>query len=277
MGSNSSLKSWDRTSCVRRIYAMLCRYTYLQRRSLPRTLNMFFWPVMELLVWGYVTLYLQRAAASIANVIVFLIGAMIFWDLLYRSQQAVSLGVMEEVWTRNLINTLITPLRLWEWMVATFLYGLLKGVIVTVLLATLAVWLYHFELWRLGWWLGLFAFEVLIFGWAVGLMTAGLLFRYGYAAEALIWGIPFLIQPFSAVFYPLSVLPSWARAIAHALPSTYVFEGMRSVIQQHTLDWRLLGISTGLNMIYLTVGAVIFRALFVSARATGRLARIGVE
>src|SRR5437870_2956768 len=98
---------------LRRIYAMLCRYTYLQRRSLPRTLNIFFWPVMELLVWGYVTLYLQRAAVPLSNVIVFLIGAMIFWDLLYRSQQAVSLGVMEEVWTRNIINTLITPLRLW--------------------------------------------------------------------------------------------------------------------------------------------------------------------
>ena len=262
---------------LRRIYAMLCRYTYLQRRSLPRTLNMFFWPVMELLVWGYVTLYLQRAATSIAGVIVFLIGAMIFWDLLYRSQQAVSLGVMEEVWTRNFINTLITPLRLWEWMVATFLYGLLKGLVVTVLLAMLAVWLYHFELWRLGWWLGLFAFEVLIFGWAVGLMTAGLLFRYGYAAEALIWGIPFLIQPFSAVFYPLSVLPSWAQTIARCLPSTYVFEGMRSVIQQHTLQWSQLGAATGLNALYLLLGALAFRALFIASRASGRLARIGVE
>ena len=263
--------------CGRRIYAMLCRYTYLQQRSLARNLNIVFWPVMELLVWGYVTLYLQRTAAPIAHAIVFLIGAMIFWDLLYRAQQAVSLGVMEDVWTRNLINTLITPLRLWEWMAATFLYGLLKGIIVTVLLAVLAHWLYAFDLWRYGWWLGVFALELLVFGWAVGLMTAGLLFRYGYAAEALIWGIPFLIQPFSAVFYPLDVLPRWGQLFAKTMPSTYVFEGMRRIIHDRALDGQLLVAATTLNLLYLLVGALIFRALFLSSRASGRLARIGIE
>ena len=262
---------------AQRIYAMLCRYTYLQRRSLPRNLNIVFWPVMELLVWGYVTRYLQRAAAPMAHVIVFLIGAMIFWDLLYRSQQAVSLGVMEEVWTKNFINTLITPLRLWEWMTATFLYGLLKGIVVTVLLAALAFWLYDFELWRYGWWLGCFALELLWFGWAMGLMTAGLLFRYGYAAEALIWGIPFLIQPFSAVFYPLDVLPRWGQVFAAIFPSTYIFEGMRSVLIHRTMDWRLLSAATALNLGYMMLGALAFRWLFVSSRASGRLARIGVE
>ena len=260
-----------------RIYAMVCRYTYLQRRSLPRNLNIIFWPVMELLVWGYVTRYLQRAAEPLAGVIIFLIGAMIFWDLLYRSQQAVSLGIMEDVWTRNLINTLITPLRLWEWMASTFLYGLIKGIVVTVLLAVLAYCLYDFELLRYGWWLGWFALELFWFGWAVGVMTAGLLLRYGYAAEALIWGIPFLIQPFSAVFYPVEVLPAWGRALAAIFPSTYVFEGMRRILTQHALDLRLLFMSTLLNLVYALLGVLTFRALYASSRASGRLARIGTE
>ena len=265
-----------RASC-RRIYAMLCRYTYLQQRSLARNLNIVFWPVMELLVWGYVTIYLQRAATELSRVVVFMIGAMIFWDLLYRSQQAVSLGVMEEVWTRNLINILITPLRLWEWMAATFLYGLLKGIVVTALLAVLAHWLYAFDLWRYGWPLGWYALELLMFGWAVGLMTAGLLFRYGYAAEALIWGIPFLIQPFSAVFYPIEVLPRWGQLFAHALPSTYAFEGMRRLMRERVFDGQLLLTATALNAAYLLVGALLFRQLLASSRASGRLARIGVE
>ena len=262
---------------ARRIYAMLCRYMYLQQRSLARTFNIIFWPVMELLVWGYVTRYLQRVAAPLSNTIIFLIGAMIFWDLLYRSQQAVSLGVMEEVWTRNLINTLITPLRLWEWMTATFLHGFLKGLVVTVLLAVLACWLYAFQLWQYGWWFALFGLELLWFGWAVGVMTAGLLLRYGYAAEALIWGVPFLIQPFSAVFYPLDVLPSWARGFAAIFPSTYVFEGMRSVMLSHAPDPQALLTATGLNIVYMGVGVLLFRWFFVSSRASGRLARIGVE
>lgn len=256
---------------------MLCRYLYLQRRSLPRNLDIVFWPVMDLLVWGYVTLYLQRSASSLAEIVGFFITAMIFWDLLYRSQQAVSLGIMEDVWTRNLINTLITPLRLWEWMAATFLYGLCKGVVVTSLLAVVAYALYGFELMRYGWWLGWFTLELLWFGWAVGVMTAGLLLRYGYAAEALIWGIPFLIQPFSAVFYPVDVLPRWGQAFAAIFPSTYVFEGMRRVLTEHTLDARLLWASTGLNLLYMLAGAAVFRWLLNASRATGRLARIGVE
>jgi len=257
---------------------LLQRYLLLHRRSLIRSFDNFFWPVMDLLIWGFITLYIQEAAGGpIAQLIVFLIGAMISWDIHYRGQQAVTLSLMEEIWTRNIVNMLIAPIRLWEWVAASFLYGLLKVSIVTLLLALLAQGLYAFELARVGWAFLPLAAHLLFFGWAIGLFTAGLLLRFGYAAEALIWGIPFLIQPFSCVFYPVSVLPGWAQGIALCLPSTYIFEALRRVLQAGTVSgmtWLLIG---GLNLLYCALGAALFVWMFRRARAAGRLARLGQD
>jgi len=262
-----------------RIWAMFQRYLVLHRRSLIRAFDIFFWPVMDLLIWGFVTLYIQEdiAAGSAAHLVVFLIGAMISWDIHYRGQQAVTISLMEEIWTRNIVNILIAPIRLWEWIAASFLYGALKVGIVTALLALLAQWLYAFELLRVGWAFFPLAANLLLFGWAIGIFTAGLLLRFGYAAEALIWGIPFLLQPFSCVFYPLGTLPAWAQAIARCLPSTYVFEALRAVLQGGLITWTVWPLILGLNALYVALGIGCFVWLFRRARADGRLGHLGQD
>jgi len=270
--------SWNGTSrgSRQRILAMFQRYLFLHRRSLIRVFDIFFWPVMDLLVWGFVTVYLQEAMPSpLAGLMIFLIGAMISWDIHYRGQQAVTISLMEEIWTRNLVNLLIAPLRLWEWIVASLLYGALKVGVVTILLALLAKALYAFELWQAGWMFVPLAVSLLIFGWAIGLLTAGLLLRFGYAAEALIWGIPFLIQPFSCVFYPLSTLPPWAQGIARCLPSTYAFEGLRLILQHGSAPWTIWLPIVSLNLLYTLLGMAWCVWMFRHARAMGHLARLG--
>src|SRR6185295_8010003 len=128
--------------------------------------------------------------------VLFLIGAVISWDIHYRGQLAVSIALIEEIWTRNLVNVVLAPLRLWEWVAAVFLFSALKVAVITVLLATIAHYLYAFTLPAAAWTVAFLAANLLVFGWAIGLLTSGLLLRFGYAAEALIWGVPFLIQPF---------------------------------------------------------------------------------
>lgn len=237
-----------------------------------------FWPVMDLLIWGYVTLYIRQAASGLAaQIAIFFIGAMIFWDIHYRVQQGVTLSLMEEVWTRNIINVLIAPLRLWEWVAATCLYSLMKVAGVVVVLGGLAQALYAFRLTSVGWIAVPLAAQLLIFGWSIGIVTAGILLRFGYAAEVLIWAIPFLIQPFSAVFYPLSVLPAPAQAVGWGLPTTYVFEGLRMVLQEGRLEPWYLAAASGLNLLYMMLGGVVFVRLFRTAQASGRLSRLGQE
>ena len=264
------------SSSLIRIRALLRRFLYLHRRSLIRVFDVFFWPAMDLLVWGFLTLYIKEVAAGgpVARMIVFLIGAMISWDIHYRGQQAVTMALMEEIWTRNILNILISPLRLWEWVTASFIYGFIKVALVTLILAVIAQALYAFNILQIGWAFLPLAANLLFFGWAIGLLTAGLLLRYGYSAEALIWGVPFLIQPFSCVFYPVSVLPVWAQWIARSFPTSYLFEGLRMTLRGDAIPGGLWLAVIGLNIFYIALGVWFFVWMFGRARASGHLSRL---
>lgn len=262
-----------------RIGAIFRRYFILYRRSLIRTFDIAFWPVMDLLIWGFVSVYLEReiAGAPGAGIVLFLIGALIGWDVHYRGQQALTISLMEEIWTKNIVNLLIAPIRLWEWIAASALYAALKVLAVTLILGVLAKLLYAFDLMRLGWTIIPLWASLLVFGWAIGLMTAGLLLRYGYAAEALIWGIPFLLQPFTCVFYPVDALPVWAQWIAKLLPTSYTFEALRMVLLGRTPGAALWWTILGLNAFYLAAGTSVLLYCFHLGRKHGRLARLGQD
>lgn len=262
-----------------RIKSMFMRYAYLHKRSMARTLEFFFWPVMSLLVWGFVTTYFQSIVMSDkARVVYFLISAMIFWDVLYRAQQTVTLAIAEDIWTHNIQNVILSPLRLWEWMASMFLFGLIKVIVVVIFLSVVALGLYRFHFFdMMGFYLFPFMASLLFFGWGIGVMTSGLLLRWGHAVEALIWGIPFLIQPLSAVFYPVATLPIWLQFISKLLPSTYVFEGIRSVTATGAMNWSLFGWSVVANLIFFVLSSVVFMVLFREARSAGRLGRLGMD
>lgn len=258
-----------------RIATVVRRYVLIHLRSPARLLDLFFWPVMELFVWGFFTVYLrQNTLDGAGRVMLVLINGLVFWDILFRSQQALSLAFMEELWTRNVLNLLISPLRAIEWVTGASLYGLIKtGIIVGVLLA-LATLLYAFQLGALGFYFVPLAFNLLVFGYGMGLFTTGLLLRWGHAAEALIWGIPFLIQPFSAIFYPLSVYPRWLKPFCLLLPSTWVMEGMRGVVLTGRFDWRSFLWSLGLNAVYTTLFTLFCARMLERGRVTGQLVRM---
>ena len=262
-----------------RISAMFLRYLYLHRRSLPRTFEIVFWPVMELLVWGFVSVYIQNISQEpLSKIAVSLINAMIFWDILYRSQQGVSISFIEDIWTQNIVNLLISPLKIWEWILATFIYGFIKTSLIMLILSLIAFTLYRFNLIsQLHFYLIPLVFNLLLFGWALGIFTSSLVIRWGHAAEALIWGVPFLIQPISAIFYPLSILPVWMQCISKTLPSTYVFEGMRAVIHTGQMPYDYFFKALLLNLVYFILAGLFFNWMYRQARISGRLGRLGMD
>lgn len=258
-----------------RVLAVLRRYVLIHHRSPARLLDFFFWPVMELLVWGFFTVHLkQNALDGGGRWMLMLLNGLIFWDILFRSQQALSLAFMEELWTRNVLNLLIAPLRTLEWVMGAWLYGLFKTGIIVAILVTLATALYAFSMSVLGFYLVPLAFNLLLFGFGMGLFTTGLLLRWGHAAEALIWGVPFLIQPFSAIFYPLSVYPAWLKPLCLALPSTWVLEGMRGVVNTGVFDWNGFWIGLGLNLVYTALFTHFCARMLDRGRQTGQLVRL---
>jgi ABC-2 type transport system permease protein len=258
-----------------RVSALLLRHLYLYRRSYIRAGEVFFWPVMNLVLWGFVTAYLQRLV--LPEAVSFLLGGLIFWDVLYRSQMAITLSVTEEVWVKNLLNIFIAPIRIVDFLLATALMGVIRAVANVLILGSLAYVLYAFNLLTMGIALLPFLVSLLLFGWGVGMCTMALMLRFGQAAEALAWGVPFLLQPISAVFYPVDVLPPWLQTVAHLLPSMYIFEGMRLALYTGTVDGSLLLTAFVLNVVYLAGGAGFFGWMLRQAREKGYLSRLGMQ
>jgi ABC-2 type transport system permease protein len=260
-----------------RVRALALRYTFLYTRSVPRVAEMFFWPVMDLLVWGFLTVYLLRVENHVPAMFTFLLGSMIFWDILYRAQQAVTISFLEDIWARNLLNIFVAPVRIGEFIAATYVVGFVKILITVAVLASLAWWLYSWNLFQMGIALVPLFANLLLMGWAVGMVTTALIMRWGQSAEALAWGIPFLIQPVSAVFYPLDVLPAWLHPISLSIPATHVFEGMRQVLAGKGLSAYHLIWAFGLNFVYLIAAGLFFRWMFGIARQKGLLAKLGTQ
>jgi ABC-2 type transport system permease protein len=259
------------------VSGLVLRYTYLYRRSLPRILEMIFWPSMDLLVWGFVTRYLTKMNPTAGGAVTFLIGAMIFWDVLYRSAQGVTVSFLEDLWSKNIMNVFVAPVRLREFVAATFLVGIGKTGFIVLLLAGLSVVLYGFNLDSLGLSLIPFFANLLIMGWTIGIFTMAIIMRYGQSMEAMAWGVPFLIQPFSAVFYPVNVLPVWMQTVAWCLPSTPVFEGMRAVLREGSCPLHLFWYATALNAFWFILASLFLGNMHRVAREKGYLAKLGTQ
>lgn len=258
-----------------RIWALLTRHLYVYRRSPVRLVEMVYWPFLDLLVWGFLSLYLKETASGAPQFVAFFIGALIFWDILYRAQQGSSLAYLEEVWSRNLLNLFVSPLTAGEFALGIILISLFKVLFTTTAMTALALLLYAFNLFELGPALVPFVCNLLLMGWSVGLLTTSLIMRWGQAAESLAWALAFLFQPISAVFYPVSVLPPILQSVAMGVPAAHVFEGMRAVIQGQPYPSAHLLMALALNVVYALVAIAIYRNTFRVVRERGLLAKVG--
>ncbi|HCB35686.1 MAG: hypothetical protein A2W52_00875 [Candidatus Taylorbacteria bacterium RIFCSPHIGHO2_02_49_25] len=259
---------------LHRINALLIRHLYLYQRSFPRIMDIIYWPVMELLVWGFLSVYIEKMNLGGFNVVTVLLGAVIFWDFLNQSQKSVSIAFLEEVWEKNLLNIFVTPLRLSEFFVSTLLIGLVRLILVGIILAVLSSLIYRFNLFALGFALIPFVLNLFLFGWALGLLANAVILRFGTSAQILAWGFIVLIQPFSAVFYPVSALPSFLQPISYLLPSTYVFEGMRSVIATGSVSAAHLWGAVVVNAVYLLFMLWFFFRMFAYVKREGKLLKL---
>jgi ABC-2 type transport system permease protein len=260
---------------ARRIGGMVLRYFYLMRSSWPRLIELAYWPTVQMILWGFITLFLARNSTYIAQAFGVLLSAVLLWDVLFRSQLGVSVSFFEEMWSRNLGHLFVSPLRSYEFICALLLMSFIRTTIGVIPASLLAIAFYDYSIYSLGLPLVAFFFNLLVMGWSVGLMVSGMVLRAGLGAEGLAWAAIFALAPVSGIYYPISVLPEWLQTIAYLLPSAYVFEGMRAIIVEGSVEPRLLVTATLLNLVYLSAGAAIFLACFRSARQRGQLLQVG--
>src|SRR5579864_2107505 len=213
-----------------RVAAIMLRQFYLYGGSPVRVVPLFAWVTVDIVLWGFITRYLNAIASSGLNFVPALLGAVLLWDFFIRVMQGVTTAFFEDVWSRNFLNIFATPLSISEYIGGLVLSSIATssvGLVVMLLLTTLVFGLSFFVYGVL---LVPFILVLFLFGIALGILGSSVVLRYGPAAEWFVWPIPALVSPFAGVFYPIATLPVWMQLVSRLLPPVYIFEGIRSIV-----------------------------------------------
>ena len=257
---------------IQRIYALLMRYQNIAFGSFPRLLSIFYWPTVQILFWGFFTnFFMSNGEFGVWSALNIILSAVVLWDVLFRGQLGLTMSFFEELWSRNLPNLFITPLKDIEIVIGLILTSFLRTLLGITPAIFFANFFFNFHLFNLGFFLIFFFFNLIIVGWSVGFVVSGLVLRFGHAFEELAWAIIFMILPFSCVYYPLDSLPNTLQWVANILPTVHIFESMRSIlIDNEIINSRILIIIT-LNSFYLFCSIIFFLNMIKVSRKKGLL------
>ena len=260
-----------------RVSAIVLRQFYLIRGSFSRVVPLFAWVGIDIVLWGFITKYLNSVAESGFNFVPALLGAVLLWDFFMRVMQGVTMAFFEDVWSRNFLNLFATPLSMSEYVGGLVITSTLTssvGLLVMLLLATLVFGLSFFSY---GLVLILFLLILFFFGIALGIFACAMVLRLGPSAEWFVWPVPALLSPFAGVFYPLSTLPQWMQTLSHILPPAYVFEGVRAIVSGRAFPQVYLIAGIGLDVLYILLAYLFFSRTYRYAVRTGLIARYSAE
>jgi ABC-2 type transport system permease protein len=254
-----------------RVGAMVLRYWYLLRSSWPRVLDLIYWPTVQMCMWGLLQTYIGQQGGVFARTGQTFIGAVMLWDMLFRGQLGFSISFLEEMYSRNLSNLMISPLRPMEFVVSLMIMSIVRLAIGMVPVTLLAIAFFGFNLWGLGFALAAFFANLMLTAWTIGILVSGLLLRNGLGAENMAWSIMFIFLPVTCVYYPVATLPDWLQVMAWALPPTYVFEGMRALLIGHVFRADLMLEALAINIALFVLAIFAFLGFLDSSRRAGSL------
>jgi ABC-2 type transport system permease protein len=257
--------SWNRVAAV------MLRHIYLLRRSPVRLLELWYWPFLNMLMWGFISVYLRTSSFGIVQAVGLFLGAVVLWEVLVRSNLGMTITFVEELYSRNLGHLFISPLRPHEFLVAHVGMSLLRTMIGVVPAALSMAPLFGYSVFGLGVPLAAFFLLLAMFGWAFGMAIMSILIRWGLAAEGFAWASMFVFLPIAGVYYPISSLPEWLQPVSWALPMAYIFEGMRAIILDGVVRMDYLVKALALNILYMSLCMALFLWMFRVARSKGLL------
>jgi ABC-2 type transport system permease protein len=253
---------------IRRILGMMLRHYYAMTKGPIQLSDLFYWPLVDILLWGITSVWIQTQN-NLPNLPLLIMTGLIFWQVVIRGAFDISMGMCQEFWNRNLVNLFSSPLKISEWSAGMVLTSFLK-LSITISFGSVVIWmLYALNVFTLGWAFLPFVISLVLFGWAIGFLAASMIIYWGHQVEAIAFMIGFVFAPFSAVFYPVKILPIWAQKIAWALPTTYVFEGMRQILSTGIFPTQFFWTSIFLDLIYLLATLTFFHFMFEKSRTKG--------
>ena len=258
-----------------RMYALSIRHLYLIKSSFPRILDLIYWPTIQILLWGFISQFFTMYSDYYNNTVGVILSCAILYDFLFRSSISFNMLFLEEIWSRNFVNLFVSPLKISEVITALTSTALLRTLIGIVPAIMLMSPLFGVSLLTMGPPLFLLFLSMYLFGTTLGLLVTSGLLRFGPAFENTAWSSLFLLAPLGCVYYPLSILPDWLQILAKFLPLVYIFEEVRSILVNNTVNYSNIISALVLNFIYFASAVMIFYSAFHEARKKGTLINMG--
>ena len=258
-----------------RIYGLFLRHFFLIKSSLPRILDLIYWPTIQIILWGFISLFFSTYSSYYNNTLGVILTCAILYDFLFRSSISFNMLFLEEIWSRNFTNLFIAPMRISEIIISLVVTALIRTLIGLVPAILITSPLFGISILNLGIPLFFLFLSLYIFGITLGLFVSSGLLRYGPAFENIAWSSLFLLAPLGCIYYPIEILPNFFQIIAKGLPLVYIFDETRNILLNGFVNYENLKLAYILNLIYLTFGIILFYFSFLKARIKGTLINMG--
>ena len=258
-----------------KVYGLSLRHFYLIKSSFPRVLDLIYWPSIQIFLWGFISKFFTETSSYYSDTVGVLLTAAILYDFLFRSSISYNMMFLEEIWSRNFTNLFIAPIKISEIITALTLTAILRTMIGLVPAAILAIPLFGVSIFKLGLPLLFLLISLYIFGITLGLLVTAGLIRFGPSFENIAWASLFFLAPLGCIYYPIEVLPNWLQLVAKFLPLVHIFEEMRNILMNSTVNSYEIFKGTLISLMYFIFGVVVFYIAYSGARIRGTLINIG--
>lgn len=253
---------------ITRITALVRRHLLLTFRSADRLLNLIYWPLITLIVWGSSFLWIGNQENA-PHLLATILTAIILWQVTYRISLEVANNLYEEILSRNIVNLFSTPLCFAEWIVAMIILSIFDTIAIGIISSCMLWMLFNINLFAFGLQTLLCFLVLFISGLSFGFIVSSMFIYWGSGMRDMMHAIVWLIGALSALYSPVAVLPLILQKIAWVLPTTYVFEAVRFFMSTGQFPYYEFMMSGILSIIYCIFGLILFKTAFEISRAKG--------
>jgi ABC-2 type transport system permease protein len=255
------------------VWAITLRHIYLLRHDANLVLASFYWPLLDVLVWGFLGAWVQSQTATFEHYTTTLLLGILLWQIIGRGSNVLINTLCEELWSNNIVNLFSLPLHIAEWICGVILFCFIMVSIITTFCMSFIALFFSVSIVELAQYFLLFMPPLVFCCIWVGFTCLQIIVTLGRSSVELGYVLGWLLMPFGGVYYPTEVLPSWAQNISSLLPLTYVFQGMRNYVihQQDPSPYLIKAYILGILYAAAAVGLFIYCFRCSKQRGLARL------
>ena len=260
---------------LNKMYGLFLRHFYLIKSSPPRILDLIYWPTIQIFLWGFISKFFTLNSTYFENTVGIILSAAILYDFLFRSSISYNMMFLEEIWSRNFTNLFIAPIKISEIIAALTLTAIFRTLIGLVPAALIAIPLFGVSIFKIGIPLIFLLITLYIFGVTLGLLVTSGLVRFGPSFENIAWASLFFLAPLGCIYYPIEILPYSLQIVAKGLPLVHIFEEMRNILLDNSINYFDIIKSIFISIVYFILGVIIFYSSYLGAKKRGTLINMG--